>query len=85
MAKIVYQRQGGLSYGNGFKYWDRFKKLTRFLPRHWSTNIRVAAEYIPNPDVVLVWADFPVLMHKSDFEDAIRAVSQEALQALKSN
>jgi len=71
-----------LSYTGTFKYWDRFKDLHINL-RHTGNILALqglykVAEYIPNPDIILIWSyrsrEYPeddyqaYLIHRKDFD-----------------
>lgn len=85
-AQVCYIRDK-LSYAGGFKFWDRFTKIrvkgSSKLTQGDNTAFLLAAEYNPNPDVVLVWVDSfkhktlygaenkALLMHRADFDNMI--------------
>lgn len=87
---IKYMRVG-LSYAGGFKYWDRFqkikgkdiKKVAGSSNNNYMTSFKLAAEYVPNPNIVLIWASIigtwdnaGILMERSEFDKMIADLKQ---------
>lgn len=64
-----------LAYGNGFKYWDRFKRIGKFNDLFGETDIKLAAECKLNRDIILMWTQRGVyLLDRKDFEEAIQKI-----------
>ena len=74
VVPIKYKRSA-LSYGGAFKYWDRFTKLKKMSKIRKGTDIKVVANYNPNPDIVIMWTDSGAfLLDKKDFIKAMNDI-----------
>ena len=71
---VKYKRDA-LSFGNGFKYWDRFKKIGKIKDIYKNTKITLAAEYTQNSDIILMWTQLGAyLLDRKDFEEGIQKI-----------